>query len=390
MSRRLPVLNYPNLYVNNNYYYWKQKIDGKSYEKCTKVFAFYEVIVKDGHEYAVPLKNVKIAFEKADRMRNEVIREGHLPRKVKFAEIFDKALEIQQTKAYKTYLVARTADKHLRPFFENRFIQDFEREDKLIWSKYVTAEKEKGERKLTHDRRHLVFCLRNAQQSQLIKREYSTRDLLIPDIREAVGKHIEDHYLKMILDEIKTIGDKKFYVQVMLALKTGMRKGEILGLMLKEINIVNKKIKLCATRIKTRRERSCNIPIPENVFELLRPFIEETQKQKGKYIFPGRVGGGTDHELDYIDQNYIYDWNRHQEDIPNYWRQIKEKLKLDIRFHDFRHTCITNMIDEGIPLATISKYLGASMKILNEIYYQRSDRSEEKIRNVFNGRFETA
>ncbi len=42
------------------------------------------------------------------------------------------------------------------------------------------------------------------------------------------------------------------------------------------------------------------------------------------------------------------------------WETVKDNTGIAIRFHDLRHTCVTRMLDRGVPLSVVASILGWS------------------------------
>lgn len=117
---------------------------------------------------------------------------------------------------------------------------------------------------------------------------------------------------------------------IICALDTGMRRGEILSLRWRDIDLKNRRINIQATNTKTLRARS--VPITPRLFSEL-----ENLPQRDPAT---RVFGITD-------------------TVKRSWATAKAIAGIsDLKFHDLRHTCATRLVQGGLPIAEVSRILG--------------------------------
>ncbi|WP_248842809.1 tyrosine-type recombinase/integrase [Lysobacter antibioticus] len=50
------------------------------------------------------------------------------------------------------------------------------------------------------------------------------------------------------------------------------------------------------------------------------------------------------------------------------WNQAREKLGIDCRWHDLRHTCASWLVQAGVPLHTVAEILGHSSMAVTKRY----------------------
>jgi integrase len=124
---------------------------------------------------------------------------------------------------------------------------------------------------------------------------------------------------------------------VLLALNTGMRKGEILSLRWENVNLERNFITVTAMEAKSKRIR--RIPINR---ELRKLFLKLKLSRDGnKYVFQNPLTGSR-----------FTDFGRS-------WRSLLTRTGIDdMRFHDLRHTFASHFLMNGGDLYTLKEILG--------------------------------
>jgi integrase len=164
------------------------------------------------------------------------------------------------------------------------------------------------------------------------------------------------------------------YGIVLLALATGMRRGELLALRWSDVDLTNGSIavrrsvsetKTGVGAVPPKSGRSRVIRIPASIVVYLRHckaaqneqrlFLAETWTDEG-LIFPRPTGGLRRPSEVSRAFNRIC-----AEPIPpaKGYRQ-RARIGLDARFHDLRHTHATDLLRAGVPVKVISERLGHS------------------------------
>lgn len=145
---------------------------------------------------------------------------------------------------------------------------------------------------------------------------------------------------------------------VIIALNTGMRKGEIFSLRWEHVDLKNRLISIMNGKTA---ESDRSIPMNEAVFELLSNLH---QKRKSEFLFPSTRKIGE----------------RFLDPKVSYMKAVRLAAIPHIRFHDLRHTFATRLVRSGVDLITIQQLLGHS-KITTTARYAHSN-ADAKINAV--------
>lgn len=125
---------------------------------------------------------------------------------------------------------------------------------------------------------------------------------------------------------------------VLLALNTGLRRGELLGLRWENINLVSAILTVPAGIAKSRKGR--HVPLNIEAMNTLKRWRKQTSIDG--LVFPGAGGGRMGH-------------------INTSWEGLAEAANLkDFRFHDLRHDFASKLVMAGVDLNTVRELLGHS------------------------------
>jgi integrase len=147
-----------------------------------------------------------------------------------------------------------------------------------------------------------------------------------------------------------------------LALRTGMRQGELAALRWEDLELADKpsitvwrsadtRTKTRVSTTKTGKERKIHIgPRTVEVLKAHRARQLEERIAATSWADPGLVFPNTKGKI------------RRRDSVMRSLRRLLEEagLPVDVRFHDLRHTAGTLALRQGVPLHTVSKMLGHS------------------------------
>lgn len=146
--------------------------------------------------------------------------------------------------------------------------------------------------------------------------------------------------------------DSYIKLAIEVALYTGMRKSEILNLRWEDINFDKRNITVrCNEGFLTKSKEFRQIPINEKLFNSL---IEYRENKQNGFIFVSKDSS----------KGFIWDFKK---PFKNALKQAG--IERNLRFHDLRHTFISNLIMKGIDILTVSRLAGhKSTRMIDQVY----------------------
>ena len=133
---------------------------------------------------------------------------------------------------------------------------------------------------------------------------------------------------------------------VLLALNTGLRRGELFNLKWTDINFVGRILTVVGKTAKSSQTR--HIPLNDEAFEVLQKWYK--QRKDSELVFPNHDG-------------------KRMGSIKTAWERLMKDAKIEnFRFHDCRHDFASKLVMSGVDLYTVCKLLGHSSIKVTEKY----------------------
>lgn len=187
--------------------------------------------------------------------------------------------------------------------------------------------------------------------------------------------------------EVAKIINIQTYAIVNFALKTGMRRGEILALKWSDIDLDNKTISITKNLMLGDGGYKLDTPKTETSIrivtfgDLLYEDLKWWKAQQNKFKMATRNK--------YIDRNFVFANTVGNHIDPSYLghefnKVIEESGAPKIRFHDLRHTHATMCLESGMPLKEVQERLGhSSIKTTGDVYAHVTDNMKRKSSDLF-------
>lgn len=325
---RKKIEGYPNLYSDSRY-------PGQF------ILRKYSALHGGEVETILQAKTLKQACIERDRLLAE-FGSGRIVKKSlrkTFGNYFFELLEIMSTKSEKTFIDFETIGRlYLLPAFENVELSRID----ARWEWYKAKQRlANPERKLHHDRKHLIRVMRYANKFTPIPGG-------VPELPlDAVDKVVKTGgvYTPEEVRRLLAASSPKWQLIIELGVIYGMRIGEIIGL--KRSDFLGDAISLPSRSVKTREPRIIPLEI-----ETAKKISQLLNAHAGLYVFPHTTNPTLP--------------MRH---YGRTWARIKRRAGvLNKTFHDTRHTSVTWALEAGHSPKLVQKTRGMSSQVMDRIY----------------------
>ena len=291
----------------------------------------------------------KTAIERLIKIRNEAFNEGFFesrkPVKKTFSELAEEVLKYAKnyTKRYdKVYLPAFNG---LNECFGKKYLHEIT-SDSIM--QYHIARKDKVSVGSANSALKVIRKAFNfAKQNGYSKVNPADKVPFFKEperVRRSLSKEEVLKFLKCCDQQLKDI--------VLLALLTGMRKGEIRNLKWEHVDFINRRLIL----VNTKSGKIRRVPISSRLYKMLKA---REEVKTSKFVFASRDGSA------------YYDFRMFD-------KAVKSAGIEKFRFHDMRHTFATLMIGEDVSTSQINlqQLLGHAKFETTMIYVNQDEKAK--------------
>jgi integrase len=250
---------------------------------------------------------------------------------------------------------AEYAIDHLKRLLGSKMLVDF---SEAVVTKYQNdrLEEEAAPKTINEEVGFLLRVL--GEPGDIIRARLRKKKMLKLKVRKLIGKAYSEEEKQRMLEEAAKARSPHIYLALTLALNAGMRDAEIKSLSWAQINFAKKY--LAVGRAKTEGGEGRTIPLNSDLFAVLTDYVEWYQLKFGAiqsewYVFPFGSPQPTDPA-------------RHVTTLKTVWNSIREKAKVKGRWHDNRHTLITELAESGAGDQTIMDIAGHVSKQMLKHY----------------------
>jgi integrase len=188
----------------------------------------------------------------------------------------------------------------------------------------------------------------SADEEPRLREALLTREAGLREARERFNEWREARGYALLPSRTETFVDH-IRPLTLVAMNTGLRRGELLSLRWRNVDLAGKLLTVTAATAKSRKTR--RIPLNDEALSILQGWKEQAKSNApSDLVFP-RVGGARMTRIDTA------------------WGSLMKRAKIsDFRFHDCRHHFASKLVQAGVNLYTVKELLGHSELAMTERY----------------------
>ena len=280
----------------------------------------------------------KTLAKQAEKNRQRELGEG-------FNNITNQRQERIRVRLPDSATYADYAVGHLKRLLGSKMLVDF---NEAVVTKYQNDRLEERAAPKTI-KEEVAFLLRIlGEPGDIIRARLRKKKMLKLRVRKKIGKAYTEEEKQRMIEEAAKARSPHIYLALTLALNAGMRDKEIKSLSWARINLPKRF--LAVGRSKTEGGEGRTIPLNSDLFAVFTDYVEWYEQKYGRiqqewYVFPFGSPQPTDP-------------TRHVTTLKTVWNTIRAKAKVKGRWHDNRHTLITELAESGAGDQTIMDIAG--------------------------------
>lgn len=287
-----------------------------------------------------------------------------------FVDVVDEYISWyeKRRKASSLHRLKKECRLYIKPFFDNKFIQDIKRRDVMKFHDFLLEKLSVTTAKNVHGYLSAIF-------NYAVKMEYTNINVAreVGNVDANETKKINYWTLEEFKGFLKVVENFKYQTLFMCMFYSGARIGELLALTWNDVNFDHNTIDINKT---TTHQQVINTPktkssirilkMPNHTMNLLRQLKLQTNPKNDYFVF-GEF-------YDPLSRSAVTDYYSRLFDSKG---KTKTKVKR-IRLHDFRHSHASYLINNGYDIQIVSKRLGhkkvsTTYDIYSHLYPNKED-----------------
>jgi len=245
---------------------------------------------------------------------------------------------------------------HIEPIFSGKKldqIMPYEIENMLSAMKKTNSHRGKVYSDAT--RKHILVLLSRlysfAEQWSMYEGKNPCKRITAPKLNNEITEHLTDDQLSILIDTLDSWPNRMSACIVKFLLYTGMRRGEVFRLKLKDIDLDKKTV----TIHDPKGKKNAILPLSDGAMQVLN---EVPREYDVDWIFYGKDGG-------------------QRTDFKGPWKRIRKAAKLpeSFRLHGLRHHFASQLVSSGVDLYTVGTLLTHKSSAMTRRYAHLSDKA---------------
>lgn len=377
------------LVVKGNKYYAKFRVNGKQKLLATGV----NVKGNNKRKAESVLKELILQYEGIDLNKENILFLSFIDTWLKDIKLLIKP------STWESY--DKTISGKIKPYFSecNKKLKDMQSSDFSNYFCYLaTNGKSNGKGGLSYKTVKNIKSVLSTAMEYAVKERYIKENPVanseMPSFAKSLVTEVPEYnanQVKLLLNYAK-VSESHIYIFLLLALLTGMRKGELLALTWDDVNWDNGTLRVNKSRTGTRTEitqqittpktKSSNRYIPLNDFTIDALRAERKKQEENREL----LGNCFDNSNDFIVRNINGKPYSNLSAINRVVNRLTTKAGLPhCTIHGFRHSVASILDDNGVPLQDISVLLGHEYTSTTErIYIKRRSKAKAETIQTLN------
>jgi integrase len=284
-------------------------------------------------------------------------------------------------------------NNQIAPHLGNRQLQKLKAIDIEAWHNILIAGGRKdgkggvSARTIGHAHRVLSKALKEAARFDLVTRNVASAEKPPKAAGDDEVQIVEQHRLEGLLTKLR---GRVIYPKVILSLFAGLRRGELLALRWRHVDIDRKilqvrealeETKAHGVQVKAPKSKAGrrDITLPDIVVDALR------EHRRAQLELRMRLGLGRVSDEDDLLFPTLHGALPSPRAFSAEWADVAASVGMpDITFHALRHTPASQLIDAGVDVVTIAKRLGHSgpnitLKVYAHLFRDSDDKAAQAI-----------